>query len=171
MKRLHIIGRKNHGKTRLVTDLIAGLSARGRRIATIKHTHHSHELDTPGKDSFLHREAGAAMVGVLARNMTAVFLPADAAVSTDERYGLLGPLFSGCDLVLVEGHLATSAPRIEVWRADRGTAPLAETDPGIRAIVTDDPVPVPAGVDVFPRSNLAPLLDWVEAFSRKSSGG
>ncbi len=169
MQRLHIIGRKNHGKTRLVTDLIAGLTARGRRVATIKHTHHSHELDTPGKDSYLHREAGAAMVGVLARNMTAVFLPADPATTTDQRYGLLDPLFSSCDLVLVEGHLATTAPRIEVWRADRRTAPLAETDPGILAIVTDDPVTVP--VEVFPRSTLAPLLEWIDALSRRSSGG
>ena len=59
MRRIHIIGRKNSGKTTLVVELVQQLSAMGKRVATIKHTHHRHELDVPGKDSYRHREAGA----------------------------------------------------------------------------------------------------------------
>ena len=44
MRRLHIIGRKNHGKTQLVVELVEELTVRGLRVATIKHTHHHHEL-------------------------------------------------------------------------------------------------------------------------------
>ncbi|MCA9266810.1 MAG: molybdopterin-guanine dinucleotide biosynthesis protein B, partial [Planctomycetales bacterium] len=69
MKRLHLIGRKNHGKTRLIVDLVEELTSRGLRVGTIKHTHHRHELDTPGKDSYQHRTAGAAVVGILSRSM------------------------------------------------------------------------------------------------------
>ena len=76
MKRIHIVGRKNSGKTTLVADLVAHLTANGHRVGTIKHTHHQHELDTPGKDSHRHREAGAAVVGILCPGMTAVFRPA-----------------------------------------------------------------------------------------------
>ena len=73
--RIHIVGRRNSGKTTLVCELVAALTKRGYRVATIKHTHHHHELDTPGKDSWHHREAGAAAVGILSPRMTAMFFP------------------------------------------------------------------------------------------------
>ncbi|MDC0936360.1 molybdopterin-guanine dinucleotide biosynthesis protein MobB, partial [Pirellulales bacterium] len=66
--RVHIVGRKNHGKTTLIVELIGELRGRGLRVAAIKHTSHAHDLDTPGKDSHRHGEAGAAVVGILSRN-------------------------------------------------------------------------------------------------------
>ena len=52
MKRLHIVGGKNHGKTTLIMELVKELNRRGQTVGTIKHTHHQHELDVPGKDSY-----------------------------------------------------------------------------------------------------------------------
>jgi len=75
MRRLHIVGRKNSGKTTFIVELVRYFTSSGLRIGTIKHTHHQHELDTPGKDSHRHREAGAQVVGILSRAMSAVFLP------------------------------------------------------------------------------------------------
>ena len=75
MHRIHIIGRKNSGKTTLVVDLVRHFRAQGYRVGTIKHTHHHHELDTPGKDSFRHRQAGAKAVGIVAPTMSAIFWP------------------------------------------------------------------------------------------------
>ncbi len=74
MKRLHVIGGKNHGKTTLVVDLIAELTSRGFRVGSIKHTHHEHELDIPGKDSHRHRSAGACKAAILSRSMSACVL-------------------------------------------------------------------------------------------------
>ena len=54
-----IIGWKNSGKTTLVVALVRELTARGFRVATVKHAHHAFDIDQPGKDSYLHREAGA----------------------------------------------------------------------------------------------------------------
>ena len=62
MHRLHIIGGKNHGKTTLIVELVQELTKRNLRVGTIKHTHHRHELDVPGKDSYRHRLAGAEVV-------------------------------------------------------------------------------------------------------------
>ena len=59
MKVFGIVGRKNSGKTHLVTRLVRLASRRGLRVSTIKHAHHSFDIDRPGKDSHLHREAGA----------------------------------------------------------------------------------------------------------------
>ncbi|MFN8711022.1 MAG: molybdopterin-guanine dinucleotide biosynthesis protein MobB, partial [Planctomyces sp.] len=41
--RIHIVGRRNSGKTPLVCELDAAQTKRGYREAPIKHTHHNHE--------------------------------------------------------------------------------------------------------------------------------
>jgi molybdopterin-guanine dinucleotide biosynthesis protein B len=152
VKRIHIIGRKNSGKTTLVVDLVRRLTAQGRRVGTIKHTRHHHELDTPGKDSYLHRQAGAAAVGILSPDMNAVFWPAQTDEDPHLRYRQMLTQFSNCELVLVEGHSQMVGPKVEVWRAAVTEAPLAASDPSILAVVTDDAVDV--SVPCWPRSNL-----------------
>jgi molybdopterin-guanine dinucleotide biosynthesis protein MobB len=153
MQRVHIVGRKKSGKTTLVVELVKYLSEQGYRVGTIKHTHHHHELDTPGKDSHQHREAGSAVVGILSPGMTAVFQPRDDKTSGDgSRYAAIAPMFAHCDLVLVEGNLRTQAPRVEVWRAALSKPPIAATDSGIVAIVSDDTTDV--GIPQWKRSEI-----------------
>lgn len=146
------MGRKNSGKTTLVEDLVTHFTRQGLRVGTIKHTHHQHELDVPGKDSHRHREAGAVVVGILSPRMTAVFRPHEVGPDTADRYAALAPLFADCDVVLVEGHLALSGPKLEVWRAGVDQPPLAMEHDGIVAVITDDPCL--AKVPTFPRHNL-----------------
>ena len=54
-----VVGHSGSGKTTLVEKLLHELSGRGLRVATIKHAHHKVVLDTPGKDSFRYKQAGA----------------------------------------------------------------------------------------------------------------
>ncbi len=156
MKRIHIIGRKNSGKTTLVVDLVQHLTSAGYRVGTIKHTHHHHELDTPGKDSHRHREAGAKVVGIMSPDMIAAFRPANDAEDTQDRYDSLLPMFDGCDVVLVEGHSRSSAIKVEVWRAAVAGEPIATEEAEIAAVVTDDEVAV--DVPVWPRSNVGAIV-------------
>lgn len=157
--RIHIVGRKNAGKTTLVCELVTEFRRRDIQVATIKHTHHAHELDTPGKDSHQHREAGAAGVGILSPKMTAAFVPADRRSSEKDRYREFEILFGDCRLILVEGDLQASAPRIEVWRSTVTERPYAVDDPAIELIVSDDPV---AGSSPkHARSNVVALADWI----------
>ncbi len=161
MKRIHIIGGKNHGKTTLVRELVRALSDRGYRVATIKHTHHQHELDTPGKDSFLHRQAGAKVVGIVARNLSAAYWPTpDRSSEPTDPYQQFMKLTANCDLVVVEGDQHTQAAKIEVWRAEVGRAPLAAEDDTILAVVSDDPVPL--ACRVYPRSDLSLLVTAIQ---------
>ncbi|MBL8813488.1 MAG: molybdopterin-guanine dinucleotide biosynthesis protein B [Planctomycetaceae bacterium] len=148
MKRIHIVGRKNSGKTTLIVELVQQLRAMGFIVGTIKHTHHRHELDVPGKDSFRHREAGAVAVGILSPSMNAVFWPGDSAAADarDVRYVSFDPLFLKCDVILVEGDAQTTAPKIEVWRPESAQLPLVLENPSIHAVVSDAPVDVPKAV-------------------------
>ncbi len=180
MKRVHIIGGKNHGKTKLIEELIQHFTSHGLRVASIKHTHHHHELDAPGKDSHRHREAGACLVGVLSRQMSAVFIPLElakqvnqdpAALPDEDRYLPFEPLFSLCDLVLVEGDTGTAAPKVEVWRAAMGTPPRSVGDQSVRAIISDDDAgAVCSGVPYWSRSDIGQLAQNVLDLVSQSTG-
>jgi molybdopterin-guanine dinucleotide biosynthesis adapter protein len=159
VKRVHIVGRKNHGKTMLITELMQVAVQQRFVVGSIKHTHHHHELDVVGKDSHRHRMAGAAVVGIISPSTSALFL--SRTNFQGDRYAELIPQFRGCDLLFVEGDASTSAPKIEVWRGKLDTAPLASTDPSILALVTDDANHNTDARPILPRRSVPALLEWI----------
>jgi molybdopterin-guanine dinucleotide biosynthesis protein B len=140
MKRLHVVGRKNSGKTTLIVDLIEIFSSRGYCVGTIKHTHHEHELDTPGKDSYRHREAGSKAVGIISPKMNAIFWPKNIQDEVGDKYQQFDEWMDDCDMVLVEGDSQANALKIEVYRFATGNEPMAKADRSIRAVITDDEI-------------------------------
>jgi len=157
MKRIHIVGRKNHGKTTLGVEIVEELTRRGIRVGTVKHTSHVHELDTPGKDSFLHRQAGGTPVAVVTPELIGVY----HTRSEDRRvYERLAPMYTDCHLVIVEGDAAAATGiKVEVWREEMGDVPLAAERDDIVAMVTEDTADF--GPPVWPRSNVGAIVDRI----------
>ena len=62
MKVIGLAGWSGAGKTTLLKRLIPHFIGEGLRISVIKHAHHEFDVDVPGKDSWVHRESGAAEV-------------------------------------------------------------------------------------------------------------
>ncbi|HSN22716.1 MAG TPA: molybdopterin-guanine dinucleotide biosynthesis protein B, partial [Methylomicrobium sp.] len=60
------------GKTTLLTQLIPLLKQQGLRVGLIKHSHHSFDIDHPGKDSHRLRMAGASPVMLVSRYRYAI---------------------------------------------------------------------------------------------------
>ena len=92
---------KNSGKTGLMERLITEFTARGLTVSSIKHAHHSFDIDHPGRDSYRHRDAGARQVLLASRNRWALMHEL-----RDEDEPSLGDLLkqlSPVDLVLIEG--------------------------------------------------------------------
>lgn len=165
MKCIHVVGRRNHGKTTLLVELLEEFSRRGVRTGTIKHSSHSHELDTPGKDSFRHRRAGANPTAIVSKDLIGVYLPRQPGA---DFYDCLAGMFTGCDLVLVEGHLDGPGVKIEVWREAVGGPPLATERGDVAAVVSDDPLSL--DVPVWPRSDVAKLADRLLALLKSPEG-
>jgi molybdopterin-guanine dinucleotide biosynthesis protein B len=132
---LGIAGWSGAGKTTLLTRLIPALVQEGLRIATIKHAHHEFDVDTPGKDSWEHRQAGASEVLVSSARRWVLMheLRNDAEPMLDELLQRLSP----CDLVLVEGFKHDRHPKLEVYRVAVGKPPLYPGDPQVLAVATD----------------------------------
>jgi molybdopterin-guanine dinucleotide biosynthesis protein B len=149
MRRIHIVGRKNHGKTTLMVELIEEFARRGLRVGAMKHSAHAHELDRPGKDSYRHRHAGANPAAIVTRDTVCVFRRRDA---DEDVYARMAPLFADCDFVLVEGDFQQPGPKIEVWRASAGGECLAAEHDTVLAVVSDDRGDVP--VPVWPRHDV-----------------
>jgi molybdopterin-guanine dinucleotide biosynthesis protein B len=134
-----IAGWKNSGKTTLVTRIVAELTQRGLRVATVKHAHHAFQIDTEDTDSARHRRAGAVQVAVVSRSRWALIreLQNDPEPELEEVLSRLDP----CDLVIVEGYKSASIPKIEVRRRESAHEErLAERDPTVLAIAADHPV-------------------------------
>lgn len=134
MKLISIVGHSGSGKTTLIEKLLPLLNAAGLKVATLKHTHHQVPLDTPGKDSWRFKQAGA-MASMLVTPQT-LQLVADMPEPHDpvllaQRY------FSDADLVLAESFSQAGCPKIEVLRAACSTTP--RSDQGMIAMVTDVP--------------------------------
>ena len=156
MKKIHIVGRKNNGKTTLLEELTQELSTRGLKVGTIKHTGHVHEVDAEGKDSWRHRKAGGNPAGFVTAGGVGVFFERSEESSP---YDLLEPVYQGCDIVLVEGDRDGEGLKIEVWRKENGDAPLAAEGIKVAALVTDDEISI--DLPVWPRSNIKSIADRV----------
>jgi molybdopterin-guanine dinucleotide biosynthesis protein B len=134
---LGIVGWSGSGKTTLLVKLIPLLVARGLRIATLKHAHHAFDVDTPGKDSYEHRKAGAGEVIISsARRWVQMHELGDEPEAT---LAQLLSRVSPCDLVLVEGFKSEAHPKLEVWRPVVGKPALYPQDPRVLAVASDAP--------------------------------
>jgi molybdopterin-guanine dinucleotide biosynthesis protein B len=133
-----VAGWKNSGKTTLVTKLVAELSRRGYRVATVKHAHHQADIDHEGTDSFRHRSAGASEVALVTSARWAVIheLRGEPEPPLSEILARLSP----ADLVIVEGYKQEPIPKIEVRRRDAARSdPLGPDDGNIIALAGDTP--------------------------------
>jgi molybdopterin-guanine dinucleotide biosynthesis protein MobB len=139
MRVFGVVGWKNNGKTTLVERLVAHLTARGLRVSTVKHAHHEVDLDQPGKDTWRHRQAGAHEVVLATTRRWAVIHELRGA--PEPPLDALLARMSAVDLVIVEGFKRFPHPKIEVHRQERGTPLLAEEDPTVVALATDEPLP------------------------------
>ncbi len=159
MKIWGITGWKNSGKTGLVERLVAEFTADGLTVSTIKHAHHSFDVDHPGRDSYRHRDAGASEVILSSRNRIAQMteLRGDDEPSVTDLIARLRP----CDLVLIEGYKSASHPKIEAHRAATGQPLIAPSDPTIRAVATDSAPDAP--VPLLPLDDTAAIAAYIRA--------
>jgi molybdopterin-guanine dinucleotide biosynthesis protein B len=134
-----LAGWSGSGKTTLITKVLPRLIARGQRVSTLKHAHHGFDLDQPGKDSFMHRAAGATEVVISSAKRFAVLheLRDEPEWDLPDLLTKLAPV----DLVLVEGFKRDAFPKLEIHRAANGKPLIHPDDPHIVAIASDIALP------------------------------
>lgn len=160
MKVFGITGWKNSGKTTLTARLTEEFVRRGYRVSTVKHAHHSFDVDQPGTDSFRHRHAGATETVIVSSSRWALM---HELRSEDEP--LLSDLLarlSPADLVLVEGFKKEMHPKIECRRLEaKDQRPLADLVPNIVALASDHAVET--DLPCFSLDDVAGIADFIQS--------
>jgi len=159
MRLYGVTGWKNAGKTGLMERLVAEIAGRGFSVSTVKHAHHSFDVDHPGKDSHRHRVAGAREVLLSSRNRFALMheMRGEAELPLETLLQKLAPV----DLVLIEGYKRDRHPKIEAFRAETGQPLIAPDDPTIRAVAADCALEI--GRPVFDLDDTRAIADFVLA--------
>ena len=159
MRVFGVVGWKNAGKTGLMERLVTEISGRGFSVSTVKHAHHTFDVDHAGKDSFRHRVAGAQEVLLASRNRFALMheLRDEDEPKLDELLGKLSPV----DLVLIEGYKRDAHPKIEAFRRETKNQLIASDDPTIRAVASD--IPMELDRPVFDLNDTVAVADFILA--------
>jgi len=158
MRVFGVVGWKNAGKTGLLERLVAEITRRGFSVSTVKHAHHTFDVDHPGKDSHRHRQAGATEVLLSSRKRWAL-MHENLGVEELSLEMLLSKI-EPVDLVLIEGYKRDTHPKVEAHRAEPGNPLLATGDQTIVAVASDtnlDALEIP----VFDLDDTGSIADFI----------
>jgi molybdopterin-guanine dinucleotide biosynthesis protein B len=135
---LQVVGYQNSGKTTLMSKLVQRLSSNGYSVGTIKHHGHGGKPDygDSGKDSDIHRQAGASVVAVEGEgslHLTVQHLSWDLhkAISLYKSFQL--------DAILVEGYKMEDYPKVVLLRK-RDDVELLHTLSNINCVISQVPL-------------------------------
>ncbi len=159
MKLYGVVGWKNAGKTGLMERLVREITGRGFSVSTVKHAHHSFDVDHPGKDSFRHRQAGASEV--LLASHSRIALMQELRDAPEPSLETLLTRLSPVDLVLIEGYKRDAHPKIEAHRAITGNPLIAPDDPTMHAVASDTPLTLDR--PVFDLDDTKAIADFILA--------
>jgi molybdopterin-guanine dinucleotide biosynthesis adapter protein len=149
------VGRSNSGKTTLIERVIPELVRSGYKVATVKHSGHGFDLDTEGKDSWRHKQAGASSVVVISKSSMAMFADVSDQMKVEEVRDRF--LDASYDLIIAEGWKSEGYPKIVIVREQLGEVPVSQE--GLLAVVSDTPVDLQVPVfDVNDVVGVAALL-------------
>lgn len=127
------IGWHDSGKTTLVKQVVTELKKLGYRVAVIKSSNDlGIQFDTPGTDTFMHKEAGADSVMLVAPDQMVL----QTKNSNLSLRTLAHRYFPDVDIVIGEGFkTARKIPKIEVFR--NRDQKLRDEVHGVIAVATD----------------------------------
>jgi len=154
------VGYSGAGKTTLLVKVIAELHGRGVRVGSIKHSHHitAAAMDVEGKDSWRHKQAGAARTLLVGKERLQLVSDHAGHLSPAE---LAQHYMGGMQLVVVEGYKESPGDKIEVVRAEHTALPLLRPEDGLIALASD--IPVDVGVPRFELDDPSPIVDFLMA--------
>ena len=116
MKICGIVGWKSSGKTFFTQKLISYFTTLKFNVASIKHAHHNFDIDKPGTDSFLHRQAGSKQVIVSSSKRWAKI--SELNKSKEKTMHELINEINNPDIIIVEGFKNEKHAKIEIIKDD-----------------------------------------------------
>lgn len=161
MKVFGVTGWKNSGKTGLIERLVGDFISRGLSVSTVKHAHHTFDVDHPGRDSYRHRAAGAKEVLLVSKNRWAIMH--ELRDEDEPELSEILKKVEKVDLVIIEGFKRDRHPKIEAFREETGTSAIARKDESIVAVAADRSL-TDLKIPVFDLNNTSEIADFISGF-------
>lgn len=129
---LGIYGESNTGKTMLIVKIIKTLSLENFKVASVKITNKDIGVDTKGKDTWKHGEAGADLVVFSSNSETAYLSKNKTSIEKIiQNIDALG----NYDVVLVEGANDEKIPKIRIGKISKRTNTVFTFDDNFNEII------------------------------------
>lgn len=158
---LGVVGWSGSGKTTLLEYLVSQLSAQGKIVNVVKHSHHDIIIEPPHKDSARLRLAGAAEVMLASPYRFALVHELRAAPEPclSDLLARMAP----SDLILVEGYKWEAIAKLEIYRPSIGKPAIYPEDRHIVAVASDIPAPpdLPASLVWLDLNQPEAVLRWL----------
>ncbi len=153
------------GKTTLLEKLIPIFCNHARKIAVIKHAHHTFDIDHPEKDSYKIRKAGAQQILISSHKRWAMIHDlADEQTELSLEEALQRLNVNSIDFVIVEGFKAAAIPKIEIHRPSLGKPLISSEDGHVIAIATDQADKVKTNLPLLDLNQPEIIADYIEQF-------
>lgn len=150
-----IASKSNVGKTTALCSIIRELKSRGYKVATIKHHGHDFDMDHPGKDTWMHAEAGADIVAISSPKKIAIIEQVEEEYTLDEVISKI----KNVDIIITEGYKWENKPKVEVFRKEISTNLFGKEEELI-AMITD--TLIDNKIPQFNFSEIKQLVDLIE---------
>jgi len=165
---MHVIafvGSSGAGKTTLMEQLISLFKDRGLRVSTVKHSHHTVEIDHQGKDTWRMKKAGSFEVVLVSDSEMSLqrTFERNSHMSVHE---VIAQMYEGVDWVFVEGFKSSDLLKVEVIRPKEVLMnPFFLSDDFVVAVAYSEAndFPVTTALPVLPLSNPEIIADWLIA--------
>ncbi|MBM4283940.1 MAG: molybdopterin-guanine dinucleotide biosynthesis protein B [Deltaproteobacteria bacterium] len=152
-----VAGPSDSGKTTLICRLVEHFSARGWRVAVVKHSHHAGWGMAPEMARRLHR-TGVAAAGWWGPGWLQATVFPQGEPALDEVLALLAP---EADLILVEGYKSGGLPKIAL--IDPRQPDLMPPYPHLIALVS--PMPSASALPVFAPEEIGALARFISRYA------
>lgn len=156
---ISVIGRSGAGKTRVIESLVSILTSWGWRIATVKHSNKSPNLDIEGKDTWKHRRAGAKEVLFVSPGELFLFKELDGTLNMQE---IKDRYLPDVDLIIVEGWHENAYPKIVVCPEGKRENFLKDSVDHIWAVVGSEHPAVSTEVPFYTMADIVGLALSIE---------
>lgn len=149
------------GKTTLLKQLLPLLRQRGLRVGVIKHAHHDFEIDTPGKDSYELRKAGASEMLIASGKRWALMVETEQGGDPVLQEMLDRLDQDNLDLILVEGFKHETFQKIELHRPSVGKPLIFPEDDRVVAVATDGELGEKTALPILDLNDISSIADYV----------
>jgi len=156
-KIISIVGRKNSGKSTLISKLIPYYRQRGFSVSVLKNTHHEIFKEEEGKDTGRFLTNGADSVILSDKKHFRLIKNREINSNID----IINRYFEDSDIIFIEGDKQSSLKKIEIIGQSK-ESPLFQDIKNVQFLISDKKIE--SSLEIFKRDEIDLIADAIKKY-------